>query len=46
MLRFLITEGNEHLLLDILFKIKLILSVLVFILLKIEIEEGKNGIMK
>ena len=46
MYRFLIADGNDHPLLDILFKMILILSILVFFLHKTEIEEGKNDVMK
>ena len=46
MYRFLITEGNDHPLVDMLFKMILILSILVFFLHKKEIEEGKNDVMK
>ena len=46
MYRFRIAKGNENPLLDILFKIILILSVLVFFLHKSEIGEGKNEVMK
>ena len=46
MYRFLITEGNDHPLVDMLFKMILILSILVFFFHKSEIEEGKNEVMK
>ena len=46
MYRFLITEGNDHPLVDMLFKMILILSILVLFLHKKEIEEGKNDVMK
>ena len=46
MYRFLITDGNDHPLVDILFKMILVLSILVFFLHKTEIEEGKNEVMK
>ena len=46
MYRFLITDGNDHPLVDMLFKMILILSILVFFLHKTEIEEGKNEVMK
>ena len=45
MYRFLITEGNDHPLVDMLFKMILILSILVFFFHKSEIEEGKNEVM-
>ena len=41
MYRFLITEGNDHPLVDMLFKMILILSILVFFFHNSEIEEGK-----
>ncbi len=44
--RFFITDGNDHPLVDILFKMILILSILVFFLHKTQIEEGKNEVMK
>ena len=44
--RFLITDGNNHPLVDMLFKMILILSILVFFLHKTQIEEGKNEVMK
>ena len=44
--RFLITDGNNHPLVDMLFKMILILSILVFFLHKPQIEEGKNEVMK
>ena len=44
--RFLITDGNDHPLVDLLFKMILVLSILVFFLHKTEIEEGKNEVMK
>ena len=43
--RFLITDGNDHPLVDLLFKMILILSIMVFFLHKMEIEEGKNEVM-
>ena len=43
---FLITDGNDHPLVDMLFKMILILSILVFFLHKTQIEEGKNEVMK
>ena len=46
MYRFLITEGNDHPLVYMLFKMILILSILVFFLHKTQIEEGKNEVMK
>ena len=46
MYRFLIADGNDHPLVDLLFKMILILSILVFLLHKTEIEEGKNEVMK
>ena len=46
MYRFLITDGNDHPLVDLLFKMILVLSILVFFLHKTEIEEGKNEVMK
>ena len=46
MYRFLIADGKDHPLLDILFKMILILSILVFFLHKTEIEEGKNDVME
>ena len=46
MYRFLITEGNDHPLVDMLFKMILILSILVYFFHKSEIEEGKNEVMK
>ena len=46
MYRFLITEGNDHPLVDMLFKMILILSILVFFFHNSEIEEGKNELMK
>ena len=46
MYRFLITEGNDHPLVNMLFKMILILSILVFFFHKSEIEEGKNEVMK
>ena len=46
MYRFLITDGNDHPLVDILFKMIVILSILMFYLQKTEIEEGKNEVMK
>ena len=44
--RFLITDENDHPLVDMLFKMILILSILVFFLHKTQIEEGKNEVMK
>ena len=44
--RFLITDRNDHPLVDMLFKMILILSILVFFLHKTQIEEGKNEVMK
>ena len=44
--RFFITDGNDHPLVDMLFKMILILSILVFFLHKTQIEEGKNEVMK
>ena len=46
MYRFLIADGNDHPLVDLLFKMILILSILVFFFHKTEIEEGKNEVMK
>ena len=46
MYRFLITDGNDHPLVDLLFKMILVLSIFVFFLLKTEIEEGKSEVMK
>ena len=43
---YLITDGNDHPLVDMLFKMILILSILVFFLHKTQIEEGKNEVMK
>ena len=46
MYRFLITEGNDHPLVDMLFKMILILSIFVFLFHKTEIEEGKKEVLK
>ena len=46
MYKFLILDGNDHPLVDMLFKMILILSILVFFLHKTQIEEGKNEVMK
>ena len=46
MYRFLIADGNDHPLVDLLFKMILILSILVFFFHKTEIEEGKNEVLK
>ena len=43
---FLISEGNDYALVDKLFKMILILSILVFFWSKMEIDEGKNEVMK
>ena len=44
--RFLITDGNDHPLVDMLFKMILILSIFVFLFHKTEIEEGKKEVLK
>jgi hypothetical protein len=46
MYRFLISDGYDHPLVNMLFKMILILSILVFFLHKTQIEEGKNEVMK
>ena len=45
MYKFLILDGNDHPLVDMLFKMILVLSILVFFLHQMEIEDGKNEIM-
>ena len=45
MYKFLILDGNDHPLVDMLFKMILVLSILVFFLHQTEIKDGKNEIM-